>query len=185
MPIPFALLIGFAIGAALAWVAAPELARDDGPITLSRPFFVVACFAAILWLPIIGYFVTFHGDWSYLYWVAWQRVPSAADLGLVLLSGGAILGGFCLAASPVRKRRLGPVAVMVAAPGASALIGVALSVHRLAVSGTYAQFHGDFGTEPIAASTLGKGVLLMGAVLTLGLAWVAHSVVRMASEDRS
>jgi hypothetical protein len=185
VPIPFALPIGFAIGAALAWVAAPELAQDDGSITLTRSFSVVAAFAAILWLPIVGYFVTFHGDWSYLYLVAWQRVPSAVDLGLVLLSGAAILGGFCLAAYPVRKRRLGPVAIMVAAPGVFALIGVALSVHRLAVSGTYAQFHGDFGTEPIAASTLGRGVLLMGAVLTLGLAWVVHSVARMASQERS
>jgi hypothetical protein len=185
VPIPFALPFGFALGAALAWIAAPELARDDGPITLTRPFAVVACFAAMLWLPIVGYFVAFHGDWSYLYLVAWRRVPSAVDLGLVLLSVAAVLGGFCLAVPPVRKRRLGPVAVMVVAPAGLALGGVALSVHRLAVSGTYAQFHGDFGTEPIAASTLGKGVLLMGALLTLGLAWVVRSVARMASEEGS
>jgi hypothetical protein len=183
VPIPFALPVGFAIGAALAWIAAPELARDDGPIGLSRPFAVVASFAGMLWLPVIGYFVAFHGDWSYLYLVAWRRVPSAVDLGLVLLSAGAVIGGFCLAVSPVRKRRLGPVAMMVVVPGALALAGVAFSVHRLAVSGTYAQFHGDFGTEPIAASTLGKGVLLMGALLTLGLALVVRSMLRMAVEE--
>lgn len=185
MPIPFALPIGFALGAALAWIAAPELARDDGPVALSRPFAVVAAFAGMLWLPIVGYFVAFHGDWSYLYLVAWRGVPSAVDLGLVLLSASSVLGGFWLAVSPVRKRRLRPVAAMVVAPGVLALLAIACSVHRLGVSGTYAQFHGDFGTEPIAASTLGRGVLLMGALLTLGLAWVVRSVVRMAAEDRS
>jgi hypothetical protein len=184
VPIPFALPVGFALGATLAWLSASELARDDGAIALSRPFTVVASFVAMLWLPIVAYFVAFHGDWSYLYLVAWRRVPSAVDLGLVVLSGAAVLGGFWLAVSPVRKRRLGPVAVMVVAPAVLALVGVALSVHRLAVSGTYAQFHGEFGTEPIAASTLGKGVLLMGAVLTLGLAWVVRSVLRMAGDEQ-
>ena len=55
-------------------------------------------------------------------------------------------------------------------------------MHRLAVSGTYAQFHGEFGTEPIEASTLGKGVLLMGSLLTLGLAWTVRALVAMAAE---
>jgi len=182
VPIPFAPLIGLAIGAALAWVAAPELVRDDGPVAFSRPFAVVVAFAVLLWSPVVGYFVGFHGDWSYLYLVPWQRVPSAIDLGLVFLSGAAVVGGFWLSVRPVRKRRHGPVVAMVVAPAALAVVGLTLAVHRLAVSGTYAQFHGDFGTEPIEASTLGKGVLLMGSVLTLGLAWTVRSLVTMAAE---
>jgi hypothetical protein len=185
VPIYFAPVVGLALGAVLAWIAAPELARDEGPIALSRPFAVVASFAALLWLPVVGYFVAFHGDWSYLYLVPWQHVPSAIDLGLVLLSGAAVLGGFWLGVRPVRKRRLGPVVVMVVAPGVFAAVGLTLAAHRLAVSGTYAQFHGEFGTEPIVASTLGKGVLLMGTVLTLGLAWTVRSLVSMAAEARS
>jgi hypothetical protein len=182
VPVFFAPLIGLAIGAVLAWIAAPELARDEGPIALSRPFAVVASFATLLWFPIVAYFVGFHGDWSYLYLVPWQLVPSAIDLGLVLFSVGAVLAGFCLAVRPLRTRRSGPVVAMVAAPCVLTATGVMLSLHRLAVSGTYAQFHGDFGTEPIDASTLGKGVLLMGALLTLGLAWTIHSLVAMAGE---
>ena len=185
MPIPFASFVGFALGAALAWTAAADLSRDDGPIALSRPFVVVSFFAGALWLPIVGYFVVFHGDWSYLYLVPWQHVPSAIDLGLVLLSAAAVPGGFWLAVRPVRKRRLAPVALMVAVPASIAGAGLTLAAHRLGVSGTYAQFHGDFGTEPLVASTLGKGVLLMGTALTLGLAWTARSLVTMASEMRN
>jgi len=182
VPTAFAPLIGFALGAALAWVARPELARDEGPIVASRCFALVVAFVGFVWLPVVGYFAAFHGDWSYLYVVAWSRVPSAIDLGLVLIAGAAVVGSFCLAAEPVRKRRYGPVVVMIVAPAGLCVAGLLLAVHRLAVSGTYAQFHGDFGTEPIVASSLGKGVLLMGAVLFLGLAWTGRWLMRMSAE---
>jgi len=185
VPIAFAPLFGLALGALLAWVAAPELARVGGPVVASRPFAVVAAFAALVWLPAIGYFVAFHGDWSYLYVVPWQRVPGAVDLGLVLLAGAAVLGGFWLAVDRLRKRRSGPVVAMVVAPGTLAIVGLTLASHRLAVSGTYAQFHGDFGTEPIGASALGKGVVLMGCALALAIGWTVHSLLRMSAEARS
>jgi hypothetical protein len=185
MPVPLAPFVGLALGAILAWIAAPELSRYDGPIVASRPFGVVVAFASLLWVPVVGYFVAFHGDWAYLYVVPWQRVPSAIDLGLVLLAGAAVVGGFCLAVPGVRKRRLSPVVAMVVAPGVLSAVTLTLAARRLAVSGTYAQFHGDFGTEPIAASTLGKGVLFMGVVLTLGLAWTAYSLLRMAQAKLS
>jgi hypothetical protein len=185
VPIAFAPLIGLALGAALAWLAAPELMRLDGPIIASRPFAVVTAFAGFVWLPVVGYFVAFHGDWSYLYVVAWQHVPSAVDLGLVLLAGATVVAGFWLSVAPLRTRKLGPVAALVIAPLAVAVVLVLLVARRLGVSGTYAQFHGDFGTEPIGASVLGKGVLLMVAVLALGLAWTVRALLRMAAEARA
>jgi hypothetical protein len=185
VPIAFAPLFGLALGAILAWVAAPELARVDGPTIASRPFAVVAAFAGLVWVPAVGYFVAFHGDWSYLYVVPWQRVPSAVDLGLVLLAGAAVVGGFWLSVAPVRKRRSGPIVVTVVVPGAVAVVGVLVAARRLAVSGTFAQFHGDFGTEPIGASVLGKGVVLMGFVLALAIAWTVRALLRMSAEARS
>jgi hypothetical protein len=181
MPIPFAPLVGLALGAALAWIAAPEISRDDGPIALSRPFAVVVAFALLVWLPVVGYFVAFHGDWAYLYAVQWQRVPSAIDMALVLVAAAAVVGGFCLAVPTVRKRRFGPVITLVVVPGAISAAALMLAARRLAVSGTYAQFHGDFGTEPIAASTLGRGVLFMGGVLALAIAWTVRALLRMAA----
>jgi hypothetical protein len=182
MPIPFAPLFGFALGGVLAWVAGAELVRDDGPIVASRPFAVVTAFAALVWLPVVGYFVAFHGDWSYVYLVAWQRVPSAVDLGLVLLASAAVVGGFWLAVGPVRKRRTGPIVAIVVTPGVMGTVGLVAAAHRLALSGTYAQFHGDFGTVPIGASALGKGVLFMGIVLSAGVAWTVRSLLRMSAD---
>jgi hypothetical protein len=182
VPIPFAPLFGLALGAALAWVAAPALARDEGPLVASRAFAVVVALTGFVWVPIVGYFVAFHGDWSYLYMVPWRRVPSAVDLGLVLLAGAAVVGSFWLGAGPVRKRRFGPVVAMVVGPGTLGVAGLTVAAHRLAVSGTFAQFHGDFGTEPIGASPLGKGVLLMGVVLVLAVAWTVRWLSRMGAE---
>ena len=116
VPIAFAPFFGLALGAALAWIAAAELARDDGPIVASRSFAIVAAFAGLVWVPVVGYFVAFHGDWSYLYVVPWRRVPGAVDLGLVLLAGAAVVGSFWLAVEPVRRRRFGPVVAAIVAP---------------------------------------------------------------------
>ena len=159
--------------------------RIDGPVIACRPFAVVAALAGLVWLPVVGYFTAFHGDWSYLYLVAWQRVPSAVDLGLVLLCGATVVAGFWLAVRPVRTRRMGPVVTLVVAPATLAILGVILSAKRLAVSGTYAQFHGDFGTEPIGSSALGKGVLLMDVALAVGVAWTVRALLRMASEAKT
>jgi hypothetical protein len=116
MPIAFAPFVGLAFGAAFAWLAGAELASDEGPIALSRPFAIVAAFAGLVWFPVVGYFVAFHGDWSYLYVVPWRRVPSAVDLLLALLAGVAVLGGFVAAIGPVRRRHFGAVVALVAGP---------------------------------------------------------------------
>jgi hypothetical protein len=180
VPLPFAPFIGLALGAAFAWLAAAELSRDEGPISLSRPFAIVTAFAVFVWLPVVGYFITFHGDWSYLYVVPWRSVPSAIDLLLVLIASAAIVGSFWLAAEPLRKRHFAPALTLIAAPGVVTTLGVTVAAHRLAVSGTFAQFHGGFGTEPIGASTLGKGVLVMGAILAAGIAWTVTSLMSSA-----
>ena len=185
MPIPCAPVLALALGAAFAWIAGPDLANHEGPITTSRPFAIVAAFAALVWLPVVGYFVAFHGDWSYLYVVPWRRVPSAIDLVLALAASAAVPGAFWLAALPVRKRRVGPIVAMIVAPAAVAVVGVTVAAHRLAVSATYAQFHGDFGTEAIGASSLGKGVLLMGAVLALAVAWTVRCLARLSAESKA
>jgi hypothetical protein len=184
MPIVFAQLVGFVLGAALAWVAAPDLALNEGPIVASRPFAVVVAFAIFVWLPVVGYFAAFHGDWSYLYVVASRRVPSAVDLGLVLLAVAAVVGGFWLAVGPVRRRRFCLLVALMALPGGIATAALPFVARRLAVSATYSQFHGDFGTEPIGASTLGKGVLLMGILLAAAIAWTVRALMRMGYDAR-
>lgn len=182
MPIVFAHLIGLSLGGALAWVAAPELAKNE-PVTVSTPALaVVAAFATFVWLPVVGYFVFFHGDWSYLYLVAPH--PSAIDLALALLSAACVVIGFLVATGPARKRRLAPVLVVVGLPTVTVLAALPFAFRRLSVSGTYAQFHGNFGTEPIGASLLGRGVLILGAIVAIAVVWTVHALARLSPPPR-
>lgn len=184
MPVFFAPLVAIVLGVSFAWAAWAELARDDGPLVASRPFAVAVAFAVFVFTPIVGYFVAFHGDWAYLYAVPWRDVPSAVDFGLVLLSGGALVLAFVGAAPLVRRRKISVVTTLVIAPGSLAIALLALFARRMSLSATYAQFHGEFGTEPITASALGRGVLLMGVLLAAGVAWSVRALWAMSAEAK-
>jgi hypothetical protein len=181
VPLPFAPFVGFLVGLGLAWAARAEIGNDDGPLFASRPFAVAGGFAWLVYAPIVGYFVAFHGDWAYLYLVDWAHVPSAVDLALVLLAGASVPLGTIVALPAARARRLGTVVRIGAAPAVVVCGLLAWSARRLVVSATYTQFHGDFGTESIASSALGRGILWMGIVGVLGIAWSVRLVGR--SED--
>lgn len=176
MPILFAPLGGVLLGALLAWFARAELAREEGPLALSRPFAITALFAAFVYGPIVGYFAAFHGDWAYLYWIPSRAVPSAIDLALVLLAMTTIPIAFAVAARPARGQRLAVVGAIGGVPAVLLTLLVIALQHRLSTSASYAQFHGDFGTEAITASALGRGVLWMALAGMLGLAWAVWSI---------
>jgi hypothetical protein len=66
----------------------------------------------------------------------------------------------------------------------SALAAVALTLAlfpRLSVRATYAQFHGDFGTEPVAGTPLGWALLWVALVLSASTAYVVHVLRRMSA----
>jgi hypothetical protein len=176
MPMLLAVLAGFLLGVAFAWMARAELGRIDGPVIASRPFNVVFGFASFVYAPLVGYFVAFHGDWTYGYVFPWRRVPSAVDLALATLAGASVLAGMVVSAHAARARRLHAVAWLAGVPTAGFALALALGGARLAVSATYAQYHGGFGVVPIGSAALGEAVLLMGVVLALGIGWTARGL---------
>src|SRR5262245_56914674 len=116
MPMPMALVVAFAFGAAFALAAKAELARHDGSLATSRALAIVGAFAALVFAPVVGYFAACHGDWAYLYVVAWQTVPSAVDLTLVLAAAALVLAGFAIAAPAARARNVRALAAMIGGP---------------------------------------------------------------------
>lgn len=184
MPVPFAPLLGFLIGLGLAWASRGVIAKDAGPLLASRPFVISAAFAGFLYAPLAGYFLAFHGDWAYLYLVDWRHVPSAVDLALVLVAGASVPLGTLAALPAARARRLNSVVRLAAPPAVLACALFAWGARRLAFSATYLQFHGDFGTESIASSALGRGVLWMGIVGVLGIAWSVRAIGQAADDSR-
>jgi hypothetical protein len=185
VPIPFAPLLGFLIGLGFAWAARAAIGKDEGPLLASRHVAIAAAFAALVYAPMAAYFLVFHGDWAYLYLMDWRHVPSAVDLVLVIVAGGSVPAGTIAASAAARARRLKSVVRLGAIPAALVLALLALGGHRLALSATYTQYHGDFGTESIASSALGRGVLWMAIVGALGIAWSLRAIGQGgASESR-
>lgn len=150
-------------------------------LSVSRPFLVALALTVLVYTPILAYFAAFHGDWAYLYLVPWNRVPSAVDLALVLVGGGALPVGFAVAAPLVRRRRVGPLTMLALGPGAAGVALALLASKRLVLNATYAQFQGDFGAEAISSSALGRGVLVMGIVLALAIAWSVRALAILAN----
>jgi hypothetical protein len=173
VPLPFALPFAALLGISLAWIARAELARSEVPLVLARPFLVAVGLGLLVYAPIVGYFAALHGDWAYLYLVRWSRVPSAVDLVLVVLCGAAVPAGFALAAPWAIAKRGQRVALASAMVATALLIGAALASRRLAMSATYAQFHGAFGGRAASSTALGRGVLTSWIALAAGYAWSA------------
>jgi hypothetical protein len=185
MPAPLAPLIGFALGVAFAWWARDELARSQSVAGLgSRSLIVVTLFASIVFAPIGAYFLAFEADWSYAYFIDTRRIPSALQLALVLVDAASVPVGFVVAASYARARKLVPVLTLGAAPAILVLACIALAAGRFGIQASYAQFHGDFGTRPIAGSSLGYALLWMDALLVLGVVWTTRQVQRLARPSR-
>lgn len=158
-------LAAFGFGLAHALFAEGRIATLES----ARLRVAALLFGGVVVLPVVGYFLHFYGDWSYLYLLPWSRVPSAVDLIIacavaLLPAAGAQLGVVLLR----RDRRI----VVVRAVAGLALAGVLLSLiawRRVAHLGTHAQYIGDYGLRNVAQSSLGPSILLAGLTLAAGL----------------
>ena len=185
MPAPLAPFIGFALGVAFAWWAREELARSQSVAGIgSRSLVIVTLFATVVFAPIGAYFLAFEADWSYAYFIDTRRIPSALQLALVLVDAASVPIGFVVAASYARARKLMPVLTLGTSPAIFVLACIALTAGRLGIQASYAQFHGDFGTRPIAGSSLGYALLWMDALLIMGVVWTTRQVHRLARTIR-
>ncbi len=176
MPLFLAPLVGWLVGLGLAWVARADRGWEESPLVTSRPFLVTAAFAGFVYVPVVGYFAAFHADWAYLYVAPGRAIPSALDLALVLFAGASVPLGLATGARSVRGHVMKPLLKLGAGPAFAALVIVAVFARRLVVSGTYAQYHGHFGTESIAQSALGRGVLAAALALSMAIAASARSL---------
>jgi hypothetical protein len=171
VPLPFGPLFGIALGALFAWVARAELGREERPLVTTPAFSTVCAFATMVYTPIHGYFVALHGDWAWLYLAPSTRVPSAVELALVLLAGASIPASFAATAPLAIARHATRLVTVASIPLGVMLVLAFAFARRLALSGSYAQVHGGFGTEPIGSSALGRGVAIAGIAIAVGVAW--------------
>jgi len=174
-------LTGFVLGVVFAWVASEDLARAGSNVVGTRSLVVVTLFSVLVSVPITAYFLIVAQDWSFAYVIESSRLTSALDMGLVLLTAVSTPIGLRAAAHPAAARNIRAVVGMVAVPLVLAATLIALLLPRLSVFGTFAQYHGDFGTRPVAGSFVGNALLWMHAVLIGATVWTLRCLQRLTS----
>ena len=169
-----AALVALALGALFAHVARGELAGSDKPVGSSRAMKLVVAFAWLVYMPAVAYFAAFHGDWAYMYFIAWRRVPSAVDLLVVLGVAALVPAGFAAVAPWARARRNEVVAFAVGAPAALAVVLALVLERRLGTNTTFVHFTTGLEQRPVAASTLGRAALVAISICSAAALWCVH-----------
>ncbi|AKT39398.1 hypothetical protein [Chondromyces crocatus] len=200
MPAFVAPLIGFALGALLAWIrgAAPlqpfarsqpggtawQALRDHGVSGMgtartaeARSLALATLFGLLVFTPICAYFLTFAPDWSFAYLIDSRRVPSALELLLLIADAAAVPAGFLAMERAGEHRSFRATGSLVGAPLALAALLVLLLGKRLTVEGTYRQIQGDFGVGAVAGGPLGYALLWMHGLLIAGLVLTAQALL--------
>jgi len=179
---PISPLLGLVLGLFFGWAARGPNTANVGSLS-SRALLVVILFSLLVFAPICSYFLAFAPDWTYAYLVDSERLPSTVDLALVLINAASVPAGFLLATHQSKSRPRATITRLGFAPALICLLFITISIKRLGVDASYAQYHGDFGTRPLAGSPLGYSVLWMLLVLGGATAWTAHSLTRIAARE--
>lgn len=178
MPVLVALPFGLSLGVGFAWAARRELRRvasREG----SRGLAVAVLFAVCVLSPISAYFLAFEPDWCLAYLVNTARASAALVPALLLLELVSVPVGFLLGNALLRRGDETNLLRLLASFVVITLGSVMLGLRRFAVQGSYAQFHGDFGTQPLAGSSLGYAILLLGFWLAVGLGFALWNLQRL------
>lgn len=179
MPVLVALPLGLSLGVGFAWSARRELRRVTTRDTASRGLGVAILFGLFVFTPVAAYFLAFEPDWCLAYLVDTTQASAALVPALLVLELISVPSGFLLGSRLLRRgdelnllRVLGGGVVLTVG-------GAMLGLRRFAVQGSYVQFHGDFGTQPLAGSSLGYAILLLGFWLAVGLTFALWNLRRL------
>jgi hypothetical protein len=173
-------LIGFTLGVLFSWVAREDIARGAPGSLSSRSLAIVALYSLFVFAPACAIFLVLEPDWAgaYLFDGGRARLLQVAGSLLVLAS---VPTGFVVAARPTRARRPGEIIRLGMGSGLAALALALLLFPRLSVRASYAQYHGDFGTQAVVGSPLGWSLSWVLVVLALATLYTGAALRRLGA----
>ncbi|MDF3068358.1 MAG: hypothetical protein K0R38_3959 [Polyangiaceae bacterium] len=178
MPVLVALPLGLCLGVSFAWLSRRELRRVTNELG-SRGLAIAALFGLFVLAPISAYFLAFEPDWCLAYLVDTSQATPALTPGLLLVALATVPSGFLLGRLLLERGDEATLLRVMLGLVVATLGAVMLGLRRFAVQGSYAQFHGDFGTQPLAGSSLGYAILVLGFWLTAGLVFAVWNLRRL------
>lgn len=172
MPAPLAPLVGLLIGIAFHFFGSRQLARAArGTAIETRAQLLVLAYAVMLYGPFNAYFLAFATDWCFVY--LFDTAPHRAALVLLslFLDCGSVVLGFWLGRRFMRDKNPSTLIGLLVPTTAFLMLFLVGFLRRLSVEATYAQYHGNFGVQPIGDGPLGYALLWMGAAFLGGTVW--------------
>jgi hypothetical protein len=141
-----------------------------------RSLVIVTLYALFVFGPAAAYFLVFEPAWASAYLLDAGSHARAFDVALAVLVPASVVGGFLVTGHAIRRHR--PAAALrIGAPvGLVALALTLLLFPRLSVHATYAQYHGDFGTRPVAGTSLGWALVWFGTIVLVATLYVASAL---------
>lgn len=178
MPVLVALPFGLCLGVSFAWLSRRELRRVTTELG-SQGLVIAALFGLFVLAPISAYFLAFEPDWCLAYLLDTSQATPALTPGLLLVALATVPGGFLVGRWLLERGDEATLLRVLSALVVVTLGAVMLGLRRFSVQGSYAQFHGDFGTQPLAGSSLGYAILVLGFWLTAGLVFAVWNLRRL------
>lgn len=176
MPAPTGPLLGLLLGALFARSRSEEKRRDRSGL---EPLSLVTLFALLIFGPVAAYYMALEPYWAYAYFI--ESVPrmSALNAVILLLDVASVPFGFWLVTRASAAQRVGTLTRLVGLPVLGICLFFGVFFQRLSVQATYAQFHGDFGTRPVAGSPLGHALLWTTLILVASSSWTVFALRRL------
>jgi hypothetical protein len=120
--------------------------RADGPFA-APAFLLVLSFVGVVLLPVTLYLYLAHADWTWMYMVDPADVPGLALVPILVLHGGAVVGGWYLGATLLRTDRQRIMWGMLTGSGV-AIVGLVIGLRdRIFTYGTHRDFHAGRALE--------------------------------------
>lgn len=176
MPAPTGPLLGLLLGALFARARSEDKHRERAGL---EPLSLVTLFALFVFAPAASYYMALEPYWSYAYFI--ESIPrmSALNAALLLADVASVPLGFALGSRSRGERGLGSLTGLVGLPLVGVCLFLVVFLPRLSVQATYSQYHGDFGTRPVAGSPLGYALIWTTLVLVSSAAWTAFALRRL------
>lgn len=115
--------------------------RADGPFA-APAFLHVLSFVGVVLLPVTLYLYVAHADWTWMYMVDPADVPGLALVPILVLHGGAVVGGWYLGTTLLRADKQRAVWSILGG-GSALLIALVIALReRIFTYGTHRDFHG-------------------------------------------
>ena len=157
--------------------------RADGPFA-APAFLLILSFVGVVLLPVGLYLYVAHPDWTWMYLVDPEDVPALALVPILVLHGGAVIGGWYLGAYLIRRDKQRLLLYLLGGGAAILLLAGLILRERLLSYGTLADW--ERGTA-LDLMDVKLGYVLIALVLGMGAAagFVAFELLRDSRRVRA